>query len=334
LIVDIILHKIKINTVPRDYFKFKFYKKGKSFKEKSRYVSLLGSRYFPHGNNLLKFNVIFTNKYIQKHILQYLDLPTAQMLTTIGKKFEISNQSQMNSFLNSVDTDFVIKPISGTHGNDVLVLTKKGDNLYCGSNLYTNNMIWNHISSRFENGYIVEEKLCNNECLRDFNSSCLNTFRIIMIKTKDNKWHNACSFLKLGKNGRQVDNLRAGGILVELNSGGKTLCAYDYKKLTKIEIHPDSLCDLVGVTLKGFEDVLKLAFDASEKLNFMGSIGWDIALTEKGAVIIEANAWWGEPQACIGRGIITDQIANGLKKRTIFSLWDKTKMYPSFYKKS
>lgn len=334
LTVDIIIHKLIINTDPRDYFKFKFYKKGKSFKEKSRYVSLLGSRYFPHGNNPLKFNAIFTNKYIQKEILHYLDLPTAEMITTIGKNFEISNKYQMNNFLNSLDIDFVIKPISGTHGKDILSLTKKDDSFYCGSIPYTKDMIWNHISSGFEKGYIVEEKICNNESLCTLNSSCLNTFRIIMIKTEDEKWHNACSFLKLGKGGNQVDNLKAGGIFVDINCDGKTLCAYDYKRMKQLKKHPDTLCDLVGIELKGFEEVLKLAFDASEKLNFMGSIGWDIALTENGPVIIEVNAWWGEPQTCLGRGIINEVIANGLKKRNIFSLWDKTKMYPNFYKKS
>jgi hypothetical protein len=34
----------------------------------------------------------------------------------------------------------------------------------------------------------------------------------------------------------------------------------------------------------------------------------------------------------LGKGLITDEIAKGLKRRTIFSTWDKTKMYPGFYK--
>jgi hypothetical protein len=334
LVIDVILHKLLINTDPRDYFKFEFYKNEKSFKEKGRYVSLLGSRYFPHGNNCLKFNKIFTNKYIQKAILQYLELPTPKMVTTIGKNNEISNKSQMNSFLKSLDLDIVIKPIMGTHGKGFLSITKKGKRYYSDCNLYTKDMIWNHIKSGFVKGYIVEEKIINIESLRSINASSLNTYRIIMIKTKDGKWHNACSFLKFGKDGCQVDNLSAGGIMAEVDDDGKTICAYDYITLKPITKHPNSFIDLVGIELEDYKEVKKLAFKASKKFNFMGSIGWDIASTVRGPIIIEANAWWGEPQNCLKRGIITEEIAKGLKTRTIFSTWDKTKMYPGFYKDS
>lgn len=332
LTIDIILHKLIINTDPRDYFKYEFYKNEKNFKEKSRYISLLGSRYFPHGNNPLKYNALFTNKYIQKAIFQYLELPTAKMVATIGNKFEIRNQSQLGSFLDSLDIDIVIKPISGTHGKGLLTITKRGDSYFCGSKLYTKKMIWNKLREGFEKGYIVEKKISNTEKLNAINSSSLNTYRIVMIKTKDNKWHNACSFIKFGKDGRQVDNLSAGGIMAEVNCDGKTVCAYDYLKAKKITKHPDSLCELVDIELEDFKEAEKLAFDASEKLHFMGSIGWDIASTDKGPIIIEANAWWGEPQEFLGRGIITDEIAKGLTKRTFLSHWDKKMMYPGFYK--
>ena len=105
LILDIILHKIAINTNPRDYFKYEFYQDKRGFEEKGRYVSTNGSRYFPYGKNPLKYNLIFTNKYVQKAILQHFRLPTPGLITTIGEKKELSDQKQLNSFLDAIEKE-------------------------------------------------------------------------------------------------------------------------------------------------------------------------------------------------------------------------------------
>ncbi len=89
----------------------------------------------------------------------------------------------------------------------------------------------------------------------------------------------------------------------------------------------------MDIKIDSYKDVAALARKASEKFHFMGSIGWDIAATDKGPVIVEANAWWGDHQEWTRIGIISDEIAKGLQKRTIFSKWDKSKMHPGFYKK-
>jgi hypothetical protein len=334
LIIDIIFHKLYINTDPRDYFLYKFYLNDKSMKEKSRFTSLRGSRYFPHGNNSLKYNIIFTNKLIQKAIFHFFKLPTPELLTTIGDNYEIREQSQLNNFLTAIERDIVIKQISGTHGDGFLSLSRKGEQFFVGDKLFTNQMIWDHMREGFSKGYLVEEKVTNSNQIYSIYPDSLNTFRVVMIKTNDNKWNQACCYLRLGQQGKHVDNLCAGGVFALVGSEGKTIAAYDARTSQALNTHPDTGNRLIDIEFDSYKDVVELARNASEKFHFMGSIGWDIAATDKGPLIIEANAWWGDHQRYSRIAIISDEMANGLKKRNMFSRWDKSKMYPGFYKET
>jgi hypothetical protein len=329
ILFDMILHKILINTDPRDYLKYKFYQNGKSLKEKSRYISpRYGSRYYPHGNNLLKFNKIFTDKYIEKAILEYFNLPVAKLLTTIGNKLLITNQNQLNVFLDAIESDIVIKPISGTHGSGFLLLSRRGNELFAGKKKYSNLDVWIHVSRGLKRGYIVEEKIINVKGIRAIHPASLNTFRFIMIKTDDGKWHQAACVIKFGTGESQVDNVSVGGIIAEVDRAGKTVYAYDVQRGKPITQHPDSGLPLMGLQLEGYREASALAMEASSKFDFMGAIGWDIAASVTGPMIVEGNAWWGVNAVQLRRGLITDELARGLRKRNIFSLWDKTRMSP------
>jgi hypothetical protein len=98
--------------------------------------------------------------------------------------------------------------------------------------------------------------------------------------------------------------------------------------------HPDTGVALVDIQLKEYHEVLNLALEASRKFSFMGTIGWDIASTTEGTLIIEGNLFWGITQTQMLMGpVITNDIANGLRKRNVLTKWDKNKMYPGFDKR-
>ena len=63
----------------------------------------------------------------------------------------------------------------------------------------------------------------------------------------------------------------------------------------------------------------------------MGILGWDIALTNSGPTLIEVNETPSidYPQVAYG-GLVTDEMAEVLKTRHIFSRYPKTHMYPDF----
>ena len=333
-IYEIIQHKVVINVNPLDYYRHEFYKNGETLEQKSRYVILGGSRYWPFENNAFKFAVTLNNKYIQKTLLKGFGLPTPEVLTTIGIDYDIKDRDQLENFLGENQRDIVFKPISSAQGKNILVVTKRDNQYFLGEQPITYDDIWNHVKRDMKNGYLFEEKVVNHSSIADINPSCLNTSRVITIKTNDNKWHIAVCIAKFGRAGSFVDNASAGGIVLWPDNMGKIIDAYDFLTREPIIHHPDTGARLTGIELAGYQQVNELALQASEKFCFMGAIGWDIAYTDNGAMIIEGNSISGVDKIQIGKGgMIGDEIAKGLKRHYMLGRWDKTKMYPGYWRK-
>jgi hypothetical protein len=91
--------------------------------------------------------------------------------------------------------------------------------------------------------------------------------------------------------------------------------------------------DLIGIEAVGLRKVIDLCKKASKKFGFLGTIGWDMAYTTEGPMVIEANSLWGTNYPPSMGGFISDEMAKGLRKHHIFSRWDKSKMYPKFHRK-
>jgi hypothetical protein len=327
-LVDLLVHKLKINIAPQDYYAFEFYKGGKSWDEKSRYVGRHGSSYWPFENNSLRYNLLFTHKYIEKCMLKGAGLPTAQLVAVIGNDGDVRTESELGDLLQRLPQDVVVKPVSGTHGRNVLVLSRSGGELRASGIASTPKDVWDHVKSRLESGFLIEEKLTNTPELSALHPGSLNTFRIVTIKTLDKRWHLAAAYLRVGAGGRVVDNIAAGGILVQVDAEGRTCKAHHHG--LSITHHPETGAPLVGVQLTGYRAACELALEASRRLWFVGTIGWDIAATERGPMIVEANLWWTPSfQTALG-GVITDELARSLSKRTPFMRWDKSMMHPGF----
>lgn len=318
-IIDALRHKIAINTAFRDYHQYEFYKPGKSMDEKSRYVGLTNSRYWPYENNDPKFAIALTDKYIQKTLLAGFGLPTPTLLATAGRFFGISDEEDLSSFLAGCRDDIVLKPVSSSGGSRVLVLSRAASGFNCSDRKISDREIWEHLRVSWNRGFLIERRVRNIKEIDALYPYSLNTFRVVTIRTNDGCWHSPACALKLGRGGNNVDNLAAGGIQVSFDDSGIVRSAYDHKGHCEIERHPDTGADLLGIELACYREVIELGLRASHAFGFLGTIGWDIAMTDSGPMIIEGNTLWAPKfQIPIG-GFITDEIARGLKPRSLFS---------------
>ena len=59
-----------------------------------------------------------------------------------------------------------------------------------------------------------------------------------------------------------------------------------------IDHHPDTNVVFAGFKIPHYQEALKTACLAHEKLYRIRSVGWDIAITEDGCAIIEGNDNW------------------------------------------
>jgi len=318
-IVDAIYHKVTINTAFRDYHQYEFYKPGKSMQQKSRYVGLTDSRYWPYENNPPKFAVALTDKYIQKTLLLGFRLPTPDLLTTAGRYFDIADQESLTRFLASCKDDIVVKPVSSSGGNRILVLAHGADGFESSGDRISVHEIWDHLSVGWARGFLIERRMRNVAEIAALYPHSLNTFRVVTIKTNDGAWHAPACALKLGQGGNEVDNLAAGGIQVCFDECGTVRSAYDHAAHEEIYRHPDTGVNLQGVRLACYREIVELGLRASRKFGFMGTIGWDIAMTDAGPKIIEGNTLWAPKFQIPMGGFISDEIARGLTPRSMFS---------------
>lgn len=329
---DLVEHKIRINTDPFDYYRFEFYKGSKTWDEKSRYVSKRGSCYYPYEKNSIKYLYLFNNKLVTKTLLAGFGLPQPKLLATIGEAYEIKGKDQFVSFLDSAGQDLVLKPIDDSGGQGVFVLRRTGGGWTMGDRRYEVEEIWEPIRKIRHSGYLVEEMVHNTPQIAALHPTSLNTIRIMTIKTDDGRWHATHGALRVGRGRRAVDNLGSGGIHLTIDDSGRTTYAHDWSQDHPITHHPDTGAELIGIHIQEYRDVVELALAASRKFGFMGILGWDIACTPQGPSIVEGNAFPDVQYRQVGPAgpFVTDEIAQGLKKRRPFRKWEKTRIHPGF----
>ena len=128
-----------------------------------------------------------------------------------------------------------------------------------------------------------------------------------------------------------VDNRSSGGLVVPIDADGKSVKGMDMDSRTDYSHHPDHGAQIAGVLIEEIRDCVQFAVDASAHFLQMGVLGWDIALTKDGPMVVEVNAapTIDIPQLVFG-GLITDDLAEVLEPRSFFSRYPKTHMYPKF----
>ncbi len=138
--------------------------------------------------------------------------------------------------------------------------------------------------------YIVEEILENVPEVKRFNPPSLNTIRVITCLDKDSNIHILATCLRTGVSDAITDNVCTGGIVCHIDeqygiidTKAKNHSGYSYS------VHPNSGVFLIGCQIPHWDNVIKLAKEASLKVPEARYVGWDIAITTKGLDLLEGN---------------------------------------------
>lgn len=198
----------------------------------------------------------------------------------------------------------VIKPIGGTRGQGVLVVdeirygadgialrTASGERLRLAD-----------LESRLPEvefggyrGYLVQERLRQHPFLDVLCPSTLNTIRVVTFLLSDSDVAIDFSVLRLGREGNSVDGWLRGGVCVpiEKESGvlgvGRLAPGHGDREVDR---HPDTDVGFTGSRLPSWEGVLEMCRAAARLLPGVRSVGWDVAVTPDGPVLMEANPNW------------------------------------------
>lgn len=191
---------------------------------------------------------------------------------------------------------FIVKRIKGAGGRGT-ELVKVGDN---------------SINSLFEKlladgGFVAEELIKQHELVSEFNLSSVNTVRLPSFRHGD-EIRIFSPVMRFGREGCLCDNAAQGGcfVCIDEKTGIVKTDAFDELGF-QYKTHPDSQKKFLNWQVPYWNEMLGVAKEAHLSLDEEDCyVAFDMALSEKGWVIVEGN--WGElfQQIALERGLRED----------------------------
>ncbi len=117
----------------------------------------------------------------------------------------------------------------------------------------------------------------------------VNTVRMItFLDTKSDTVHLLAAVLRIG-NGDVIDNFASGGMFTMLDADGVAMYPGVDKQSTVYPRHPVTGTEIVGFAVPMYDQVVALSEALARRTPEAPYVGWDLAITPDGPVVIEGN---------------------------------------------
>ena len=265
---DMIYCGMKYQAGYMDYFLFYF--EELNSKQRKTYITrgvndgylkkLNDPNYYHYLRDKLEFNKRF-KKYLNR---DYLDL--SECSYEDFEKFTEKNKV------------FMAKPVdlSGGYGVEKITLTKK-DNI---KKLYKRLVD--------EHKYLVEEYIIQHHKMSELCPTSVNTLRIVTVH-KNGKTTVMLRAIRIGNGINPVDNFHQGGMYSLFDDKGIITKPGMDREGILFEKHPTTGVQIEGFEIPYYKESIKLVEKIAASIPEIGMAGWDIAITEKGPILIEGN---------------------------------------------
>lgn len=267
MFLDAALSSVIFGSGLTDYLNYKFY--NRSYKERSEYVTI-------------KYGSEFYKKYSPRELANNLSIKTNfhKYYSDFTRRDYFCYDfgiDKLKEFLSNNEF-FMIKPVDGLAGRDVKKMAsadvKDVDKFY--EDLKENNM--------FIEEYIIQDenwgKICPNS---------VNTIRA-MTRIIDGKPELFYAAVRIGNGTAVVDNFHQGGVGVRIDmEKGELVGNALSKDQEELEVHPVSGIKFDGFKIPYWEEIKKMVCDAANVNPEVKVVGWDVAISNKGPLLIEAN---------------------------------------------
>ncbi len=281
--------------LPTDYFRKFLYRKDvknyKSYLSLKQFYSIISSNkiVFPEVSKSLNDKLCF---YLicKKH-----NLPSPNVFChNIKNKFvfnnseiQISNSKELISFLKNIfneynSTRLFIKPIKGIGGQGCFILYKA----------HLQKQINEIGRSLLNDNYIYQECIVQHQKINEIHSKSINSLRIDTYIDKNNLPHVLSAIMRFGTGDSITDNTHTGGFYISVNNKSQKLQGIGRQDIIEgggvFIKHPNSDYKLEGFQVPFFKQACDLVLLATKYFPNR-IVGWDIAITKSGPVIIEGN---------------------------------------------
>lgn len=135
---------------------------------------------------------------------------------------------------------------------------------------------------------VLDEFIVQHPEMSALYPDAVNTVRLITFLDKGNRVHLLAAVLRIG-NGDVIDNFASGGMFTMLDDEGVALYPGVDKNSNVYREHPVTGTPIVGFRVPLYSEVLDLVAALARRTPEAPYVGWDIAITANGPVVIEGN---------------------------------------------
>ncbi|MEO8176288.1 MAG: sugar-transfer associated ATP-grasp domain-containing protein [Sphingomicrobium sp.] len=205
--------------------------------------------------------------------------------------------AQIQTSPEELDTDLFVKLINGKGGKGAERWDCIAGGLYrnpAGRELSRTSLFERLAAVSTDEPRFVQPRIRNHPDLAPFANGALSTIRVLTCINEQGEPEviGAAMRMAVGSN-HTVDNLHAGGIAaaVDLVTGrlGPASNLGVNCRLGWIDRHPVSNAQIAGYRLPGWDDVREFGLRSHKAFNDRVIVGWDIAITGDGPILVEAN---------------------------------------------
>lgn len=198
-------------------------------------------------------------------------------------------------------TDLFLKPLRGRGGRGCERWQYQGGNLYCdqnGATLGTAALLERIKGLSLQYPMLVQQALQAHSDLRDLSVNVLTSCRIMSVKNEHGGFEATHAVFKSStKPEAIVDNFHKGGVVsrVDMKTGelGPASDAGVGHPCVWYDAHPLTGARIKGRILPQWRETIDLVCRAHAAFPDRITVGWDVAITDQGPVIIEGNVQSG-----------------------------------------
>ena len=272
VLFDIIYCGLKYMAGYVDYEVFDFYNLTKKQREtiitrgiNNRFVSILNDKKSANTlDNKLLFNERF-NEFLKR---DWINL-------------KVSSETDFKNFLKGKN-NIIVKPVDQACGRNVEKISVKS--------ISDVNKLYASLLEKEQ--FLVEDCIVQHPKMASLYPNAVNTLRIVTV-TKNNNVHIMFRSIRMGNVGNVVDNFNHGGLFTTIEKDGVIRKNAVDKKGNIYTNHPYTNTAIVGFKIPLFDEAIKYVETMASSIPEVGYVGWDIAITEKGPVVVEANPFPG-----------------------------------------
>ena len=267
MFIDVMIWYIFYGATLTDYLNYEFY--NRSFKERKKYAVVRTQNKFYKKVSPPEYKEFFTIKpNFLNNFKEY-----------IGRTFYVPEDGldSLKKFLKD-NKEFMIKPIDGLGGADV----KKMKN----TDVKNKEEFLNYLK---DNRMFLEELIIQHKKMSTLSPSSVNTLRVMTFVNKGRS-EILYAALRVGNGVNEVDNFHKGGMGVSINTReGKLKGEAIDKDLNHFKKHPKTNIYFNNYEIPYWKEVKELVLKAALVNQKIQVVGWDVAITKNGPVLVEGN---------------------------------------------